>query len=77
MSHWQTGVLHIPEQDQHCSPEAQVAIYKALDGRAEMHSYPGAGHAFNRADGPNFHAEATKISHVRTKKFLKQHLENA
>jgi carboxymethylenebutenolidase len=67
-------MLHIPEQDQHCSPESQAAIKKALAGRAEMFGYPGAGHAFNRA-GAHYHAEATATSYARTEKFLKQHLQ--
>jgi carboxymethylenebutenolidase len=67
-------MLHIPEQDEHCTPEAQALIKQTLAGKAEMFAYPGAGHAFNRVGGPHYHAEATKTSHERTDRFLRQHL---
>jgi carboxymethylenebutenolidase len=70
-------LLHIPENDEHCPPSAQQAIKTALHGRAEMHTYPGAGHAFNRVRGRNFHQEATTVSFGRTNEFLHRHLDGA
>jgi carboxymethylenebutenolidase len=69
-------MLHIPERDEHCAPESQAEIKRVLAGKAEMFGYAGAGHAFNRVGGPHYHAEATAVSHARTDRFLKQHLQH-
>lgn len=67
-------LLHIPELDSHCPPQAQRAIIAALQGRAELHSYPGAEHAFNRAGSKRFDAAATALSYQRTAEFLGRYL---
>jgi carboxymethylenebutenolidase len=67
-------MLHIPEEDEHCTPESQALIKRTLAGKAEIFAYPGAGHAFNRVGGRHYHAEATRTSYERTDKFLRQHL---
>ena len=70
-------MLHIPAEDSHCPPEAQKAIYAALDGRAELHTYPEAGHAFNRVGGRLYNAAATALGQERTQEFLARHLKAA
>jgi carboxymethylenebutenolidase len=67
-------MLHIPENDRHCLPPAQSAIRDALAGRAELHCYPGADHAFNRVGARSYNAEVTALADDRTLNFLRRHL---
>lgn len=67
-------LLHIPEADRHCLPEAQAQIKQALAGKAELRSYPGADHAFNRVGAKSYSAEVTALADDRTASFLKRHL---
>lgn len=67
-------MLHIPAEDRHCLPEAQAQIKAALAGRAELLSYPGADHAFNRVGAQSYNGEATALADDRTATFLRRHL---
>jgi carboxymethylenebutenolidase len=42
---------------------------------AEIHEYPGAGHAFANPSGEHYQAEAAKDSWERTLKFFRAHLQ--
>jgi carboxymethylenebutenolidase len=67
-------MLHIPEADRQVPPEVQARIKQQLAGRAELHSYPGADHAFNRAGAKTYDAAVTAIADNRTKDFLRKYL---
>jgi carboxymethylenebutenolidase len=67
-------LLHIPENDRHCLPEAQAQITAALTGRADLVSYPGADHAFNRVGAKSYNRDVTALADDRTANFLRRHL---
>jgi len=65
------------EQDQGIPPAIVDGFEKSLkDAKvdAEIHEYPGAGHAFANSSGEHYQADAAKDSWERTVKFLKVHL---
>lgn len=58
--------FHFGADDPSIPPEAVEAHRRKQPG-AEVHVYPGAGHAFNRdIDGTHYHAEAAQLAHQRT-----------
>ncbi len=61
-------LLHIPEEDHLCPPEAQAKIKQALASRSGVRimTYPGVDHAFARQGGDAFNAEATKRADAGT-----------
>jgi len=67
-------VLHIPEQDSQCLPEAQAIIKENLEGRAELHFYAGADHAFNRVGAKTYNEAVATLADQRTEGFLRTHL---
>jgi carboxymethylenebutenolidase len=67
-------LLHVPENDRHVPPQAQATIIAALDGKAELHRYPGADHAFNRVTAPSYDPAVTALADRRTHAFLKRYL---
>jgi carboxymethylenebutenolidase len=67
-------LLHMPELDHQCPPEAQALIKAALAGKAELYSYPGADHAFNRLGAKTYDAAVTALADGRTDDFLRKHL---
>lgn len=67
-------MLHIPEADRHVPPAAQKIIIDGLEGKAVLHRYPGADHAFNRVDSPAYNREVTELADERTFAFLKKYL---
>lgn len=67
-------MLHMPELDHQCPPEAQARIKEALAGRATIFSYPGADHAFNRLGAKTYDAAVTALADRRTDDFLRTHL---
>jgi carboxymethylenebutenolidase len=67
-------MLHIPEADRHVSPEAQAQTKTALAGRAELCSYAGADHAFNRVGAKSYNKDVTALADDRTANFLRRHL---
>jgi carboxymethylenebutenolidase len=69
-------LMHIAEEDEFVSKEAQAQIKQAL-GRNPMvtiYSYPGVGHAFARVGGAHYNAEAARLANERTEAFLTKHL---
>jgi carboxymethylenebutenolidase len=67
-------MLHMPEADKQVPPNIQAQIKQHLAGRAEIHCYPGADHAFNRAGAKTFDAAVTALADGRTEDFLCKHL---
>lgn len=58
--------FHFGAEDPTIPPEAVEAHRRKCPG-AEVHVYPGAGHAFNRdVDATHYHAEAARLAHQRT-----------
>lgn len=58
--------FHFGADDPSIPPEA-VEAHREKQPGAEVHVYPGAGHAFNRdIDGTHYHAEAAQLAHQRT-----------
>ena len=69
-------LMHLAEEDEYISKEAQAAIKASLANRpgAVIYSYPGQYHAFSRHNGEHYDAEAAALSNARTREFLKRHL---
>lgn len=69
-------MLHVAEKDEFCPPEAQAKLRDGLGSHPQvtMHFYPGMPHAFARAGGVHYDADAATLANGRTYDFLKQHL---
>lgn len=69
-------MLHIAEKDEYCPPETQARLRDSLGShpQATLHSYAGMPHAFARAGGIHYDADAATLANGRTYDFLKQHL---
>ncbi|HEX3970742.1 MAG TPA: dienelactone hydrolase family protein [Stellaceae bacterium] len=67
-------LLHMPELDHQCPPEAQALIKATLAGKATLYAYPGADHAFNRIGARTYDAVVTELADERTDEFLRTHL---
>lgn len=69
-------LMHLAEEDEFISKQAQAAIKAALAGRpnAIVYSYPGQNHAFSRHNGKHYNAAAAALAHERTYEFLRQRL---
>jgi carboxymethylenebutenolidase len=67
-------LLHIPEKDHQCPPEAQARIKERLAGKAALYSYPDTDHAFNRIGAKTYDAAVTALADGRTDDFLRTHL---
>ncbi|WP_419803701.1 dienelactone hydrolase family protein [Terriglobus sp.] len=61
-------LLHIPEDDHLCPPEAQAEIKQALGKRSgvKIMTYPGVDHAFARRGGDAYNADATNRADAAT-----------
>jgi carboxymethylenebutenolidase len=69
-------MVHLAEEDEFISKEAQADIRAALETRpnVEIFSYPGCHHAFSRHGGAHYDAAAAAKANARTWAFLKAHL---
>lgn len=69
-------LMHLAEEDEFISKEAQASIKEALANlpHATVYSYPGQNHAFARHSGHHYNAEAAALANGRTWAFLKTHL---
>jgi carboxymethylenebutenolidase len=69
-------LLHIAMEDHLCLIDAQKAIHKLLDSRADVEiiDYPGVGHAFARRGGASFNLEAAERADSATAAFLARNL---
>lgn len=64
--------MHFGEKDPHISMK-DVATIKAAQPGADIHTYPGAGHAFARAGNAAHHAESAALAWKRTLAFFARH----
>ena len=70
-------LFHYGTSDPYIPNEEAEAVEKTFAGRegAEVHLHPGAGHAFENFEAPDFHsADATASSWPITTSFLARHL---
>lgn len=69
-------MLHIAEEDEFVSKDAQKIIKDGLAGHPviTLHSYAGVNHAFARGNGVHYDAEAAEKADTRTLAFLSEHL---
>jgi len=69
-------LMHLAEEDEFISKEAQAQIKAALASvaNATVYSYPGQNHAFARHTGHHYNAEAAALANGRTASFLAEHL---
>jgi len=67
-------LLHIAEEDQFVSKEAQGEIIEALRQHhcVTLHSYPGVDHAFARTNGITYDKKAATLAGQRSLTFLKK-----
>lgn len=70
-------LVHLGEEDEYISKEAQQAIIEALKGNAsaQVFTYPGCKHAFARHRGINYDKDAATLANSRTTNFFKLHLK--
>lgn len=69
-------LMHLAEEDEFISKEAQTKIKAALSNKpnVKIYSYPGCKHAFARHTGTHYNAEAAAKANGRTWEFLHDHL---
>jgi carboxymethylenebutenolidase len=70
-------LMHLGEEDEFISKQAQAEIKAALARKANatVYSYPGQRHAFARHNGTHYNAAAAALANARTREFLHQHLQ--
>src|SRR5271163_1017622 len=70
-------LMHLGEEDEFISKQAQAEIKAALARKASatVYSYPGQRHAFARHNGTHYNAAAAALANARTREFLHQHLQ--
>jgi carboxymethylenebutenolidase len=70
-------LLHIAEEDEFVTKEAQQAIASSFADNPliSVYSYPGVNHAFARGGGVNYNEEAANLANQRTIAFLEENLE--
>ena len=69
---------HFGEEDRGIGKDQVAALRGALakaGKTADIHTYPGAGHAFMNEGRPSFHADAAKQAWARTLQFFQKHLK--
>jgi carboxymethylenebutenolidase len=69
-------LMHLGEEDEFISKQAQAEIKAALARKANatVYSYPGQRHAFSRHNGTHYNAAAAVLANRRTSEFLHQQL---
>ena len=69
-------LMHLAEEDEFISKEAQTKIKTALSNKrnVEIYSYPGCNHAFARHTGTHYNVAAAAKANGRTWQFLHDHL---
>ena len=69
-------LMHLAEEDEFISKEAQAKIKAALADKpnVEIYSYPGCNHAFARHTGTHYNAAAAAMANQRTWQFLRDRL---
>jgi carboxymethylenebutenolidase len=69
-------LMHLGEEDEYISKQAQRAIIEALKNNAcaRVFTYPGCNHAFARHRGQHYDKDAAALANGRTAEFFKLHL---
>jgi carboxymethylenebutenolidase len=69
-------MMHLGEEDEYISKDAQTAIIAALAGNtfSQVFTYPGCSHAFARHRGIHFDKNAAQLANSRTADFFQRHL---
>jgi carboxymethylenebutenolidase len=69
-------LMHLAEEDEFISKDAQAAIRAALAKKpnATVYGYPGQCHAFSRHKGKHYNAAAAHVANGRTSEFLNRQL---
>ena len=69
-------LMHLAEEDEFISKQAQAQIKAALAGKpnATVYSYAGQRHAFSRHNGAHYDASAAALANGRTREFLNRTL---
>jgi carboxymethylenebutenolidase len=69
-------MMHLGEEDEYISKDAQSAIIAALSGNtfSQVLTYPGCSHAFARHRGIHFDKNAAELANRRTAEFFQRHL---
>jgi carboxymethylenebutenolidase len=69
-------LIHLGEEDEYITKDAQAAIIAALAGNrlAQVYVYPGCCHAFARHRGIHFDKDAAELANRRTAEFFQLHL---
>lgn len=69
-------LIHLGEEDEYISKEAQAAIIAALkdNAAAQVFTYPGRRHAFARHRGKHYDKDAAALANGRTADFFQLHL---
>ncbi|MEO8006852.1 MAG: dienelactone hydrolase family protein [Betaproteobacteria bacterium] len=70
-------LVHLGEEDEYISKDAQKAIIAALkdNALAQVHTYPGCSHAFARHRGKHYDKEAAALANGRTADFFRLYLK--
>ena len=70
------GTNHLLQSGTHALKAGmdEKIIIDGLEGKAVLHRYPGADHAFNRVDSPAYDPAVTKLADERTFAYLKKYL---
>ncbi len=70
-------LIHLGEEDEFISKDAQATIRASVDGNPNVtvYSYAGCSHAFARHTGTRYDAEAARLANTRTWAFLTRHLQ--
>lgn len=70
-------LMHLAEEDEFISKDAQARIKAALADRpkVQIYSYPGCNHAFARHTGSHYDPAAAKLANDRTWAFLHANLD--
>lgn len=66
-------LMHIAEEDEYVSKEAQSQITGALSSNdlIQIHSYEGMNHAFSRINGAHYDETSARLANGRTSDFIK------
>ena len=69
-------LLHLAEEDEYISKEAQAKIKAGLrdNSLVQIYSYPGCNHAFARHKGAHYNAASAELANSRTSDFLNRNL---
>lgn len=72
-------LMHLGEEDEYISKDAQKAIIGALkdNAAAQVFTYPGCKHAFARHRGTHYDKDAAVLANGRTADFFKRHLKTS